>query len=186
MQHMIPKGKVNEYLLGIYPKVIDEHNPGMDVQAHRKQRLRELMNLYCNGVIATLAERIDRSESYVSRMFYPMTKSGAKPIADRMSMVIESAFGLERAWLDQPLGHGIPGVQPIGSYVAEVATGGATPHPRITWPFRRVTYQRIQQLKRALGHQTAQEALTDIDKQLEIVVIKWESEAREVKRHSAA
>lgn len=79
----------------------------MDVQAHRKQRLRELMALRCDNTIARLAEKIERAESYVSRMLYPMDKPGAKPIADKMSRVIESAFNLERAWLDMPLGHGL-------------------------------------------------------------------------------
>lgn len=77
----------------------------MDVQAHRKLRLRELINDQCEGVIARFADKVMRSESYIARMLYPMDKPGAKPIADKLMLAIEHAFGLERAWLDKPLGY---------------------------------------------------------------------------------
>lgn len=158
----------------------------MNVQEHRKQRLRELMSLYCNGKIKVLADRLERAESYVSRMLYPVDKAGSKPIADRMSMVIETAFDLERAWLDKPLGYGIPGAQQGGAHAAEPDIGAAVMAERMTWPFKMVTYQRILDLKRALGQKTAQEAINDMDKQLDIVAIKWEREAMAVKSRNAA
>lgn len=160
----------------------------MDVQLHRKQRLRELMNHFCGGVIAVLAEKISRNESYVSRMFYPPDKAGAKPIADKMMLVIESTFGLERAWLDKPLGYGIP--QDSGAtvdappHIAEGRTSGRS--SQIDWPFKIVSYGRLMDLKRALGTKLGHEALRDIDKHLEIVTLKWEKEAQSVKSRSAA
>jgi hypothetical protein len=81
----------------------------MDVQVHRKRRLRELIDAKYDGVIARFADKIGRSNSYVARMLYPMDKAGAKPIADRLMLAIEEAFGLERAWLDRPLGYGLHG-----------------------------------------------------------------------------
>lgn len=80
----------------------------MDVQTHRKQRLRELIDSRCDGVIARCADKVMRSESYIARMLYPMDKPGAKPIADKLMLAIEQAFDLERAWLDKPLGYGLP------------------------------------------------------------------------------
>lgn len=164
----------------------------MDVQAHRKLRLRELMDHYCGGTIATLAARIERGDSYVSRMFYPMDKPGSKPIADKMSMVIEQAFGLERAWLDQPLGYGLPSsARPVGDPLVarSVGTQDVTALPtsigRVVWPFKRVSYQRILELKRRLDTTSAQAAIDDIDKQLEIVTQKWEQEFAPAKRPAA-
>lgn len=84
----------------------------MDVQVHRKQRLRELIEHSCGNVIAAFAEKIERNESYVSRMLYPSEKAGAKPIGDKMMRVIEDAFGLSRAWIDLPLGTELPEVGP--------------------------------------------------------------------------
>ena len=164
----------------------------MDVQAHRKQRLRELMHHYCDGTIAVLAAKIERGDSYVSRMFYPMDKPGAKPIADKMSMVIEKAFDLERAWLDQPLGHGIAtparayGEPLVARYVGGPESNAAPANiAHVIWPFKRVSYQRILELKRRLGAKAAHEALNDIDRQLEIVTMKWEQEIAHLKRPAA-
>lgn len=160
----------------------------MDVQLHRKQRLRELMNHHCGGVIAVLAEKISRNESYVSRMFYPPDKAGAKPIADKMMLVIESAFGLERAWLDMPLGYGLP--QEPGAAVDTTPHIADGPPSRrggqIDWPFKIVSYRRLMDLKQALGAKLGHEAIRDIDKHLEIVTLKWEKEAQSVKSRNAA
>jgi len=161
----------------------------MDIQTHRKQRLRELMDYYCAGKIRNLAEKIARTDSYVGRMFYAPSKRGAKPVGDKMSLVIEGAFTLERAWLDKPLGYGIPGKSQNGAHVAQIsAENGATvaESPRILWPFRLVTYQRLLDLRRSLGAKAAQEAIADMDKQLDIVAIKWERDAQGVKSRRAA
>lgn len=51
----------------------------------------------------------------------------------------------------------------------------------IKWPFNLVTHGRLLDLKRALGRRAGQEAIVDIDKTLEIAVMKWEREASHVK-----
>ncbi len=129
----------------------------MDVQSHRKARLRELINKRCKGVIAVFADKIGRSESYVSRMLYPIDKAGAKPIADKMNLVIEEAFKLPRAWLDLPLGSGLDeesltesgGPYRLGhansSHVAS-EPGTSRLHPK--WPFDRVSPQQYSTLSR--------------------------------------
>lgn len=81
----------------------------MDVQTHRKLRLRELIDSRCDGVIARCADKVMRSESYIARMLYPTGKPGAKPIADKLMLALEQAFDLERAWLDKPMGYGLLG-----------------------------------------------------------------------------
>jgi len=55
----------------------------------------------------------------------------------------------------------------------------------VYWPFRRVSFQRLQELKRRLGKRAGEDAMLDIDHQIEIVVEKWERRAQE-KQHAAA
>ena len=68
--------------LEIYRLVSEPQNPGMledpRLQSHRKARLRELIGNAHGGVIARLADVIDRSESYIGRMLYPVDKNGAR------------------------------------------------------------------------------------------------------------
>ena len=108
-------------LLGMYLLVMRGHNSCMDVQTHRKARLRELIQARFGGVIARFAEAIDRNESYVSRMLYPSDKSGSKPIADKIMLVMEEALNLERAWLDKPMGYDLGEEGAPASGVSELA-----------------------------------------------------------------
>lgn len=80
------------------------HTPEMDKYERRRIRLMELRDTKCNGVAATLAEKISRDQSYVTRMLYPAGKKGKKRIADDMIEVIETAFKLPHGWLDQEPG----------------------------------------------------------------------------------
>lgn len=47
----------------------------------------------------------------------------------------------------------------------------------VEWPFKLVSYSRIMKLYQTLGVQLAEEALLDMDKQLEIVTMKWERDS---------
>lgn len=76
----------------------------MDKYECRRLRLLELRDTRCNGVAAELAEKLDRSASYVSRMLYPEGKPGKKRIADEMNELIEKAFKLPAGWLSLPPG----------------------------------------------------------------------------------
>jgi hypothetical protein len=147
--HSIPKGKVKSIPLSHLPLSKRFGQLGMDTQSHRKQRLRELINATSMGVISVFAAVIGRDDSYVSRMLYPMEKAGAKPIADKMMLVIEEAFKLPRAWLDMPLGAALPqsdfsvktndegNSHRVGEPVPRYIGGG--PPPKGTWPFERIT-----------------------------------------------
>lgn len=156
----------------------------MELAEHRKHRLRELMDHCCEGKIAVLARRIERSDNYVSRMLYPVGKPQEKPIADKMQRVIESAFQLPRGWFDMPMGAALPGTQPTTPIRLMSCSDPGTEPPRqqvIHWPFKRVSYSRITALQKSLGARHAQEAISDIDKYLDIAVEKWEREVRAAK-----
>lgn len=171
-------------LLGIYQRVTASENAPMELAEHRKNRLRELMDHTCEGKIAELARRIERSDNYVSRMLYPVGKPQEKPIADKMQRVIEAAFALPRGWFDMPMGTALPGQTqntPIRLMPASDPGLEAPRQHNITWPFKRVSYRRITELQKTLGYKQGQEAINDIDKYLDIAVMKWEREALAVK-----
>lgn len=72
----------------------------MDKFEIRRLNLRAVIRTHCQGKSANLAEKIDRSASYVSRMLYPEGKSGKKGIGEDMQKVIESALALPKGRLD--------------------------------------------------------------------------------------
>lgn len=72
----------------------------MDKYERRRLRLLRLRDEQCGGSGAALARRIDRDQSYVTRMLYPEGKRGKKRIADDMMEIVEEAFDLPRGWLD--------------------------------------------------------------------------------------
>lgn len=74
----------------------------MDKYEFRRQKLIELMNSHCDGKVASLAKRLERSDSYVARMLYPVEKPGFKRIGEDMADVIAQAFQLDRRSLDTP------------------------------------------------------------------------------------
>ena len=72
----------------------------MDKYEYRREKLIELKDNFCDGKISELAEKLERSPSYVSRMLYPEGKEGKKRIGDDMVDVIAQAFNVPKSWLD--------------------------------------------------------------------------------------
>ncbi|HFC6932172.1 TPA: helix-turn-helix transcriptional regulator [Neisseria meningitidis] len=72
----------------------------MDKYEHRRIKLIELKDNFCNGKISELANKLGRSDSYVSRMLYPDDKDGKKRIGDNMVDVIAQTFNVSKSWLD--------------------------------------------------------------------------------------
>lgn len=72
----------------------------MDKYEHRRIKLIELKDNMCNGKISELANKLGRSDSYVSRMLYPDGKSGKKRIGDDMVDLISQTFNVSKNWLD--------------------------------------------------------------------------------------
>jgi hypothetical protein len=73
---------------------------GMDKFEVRRLNLRAVLRTHCGGKAATLADKIERSASYVSRMLYPEGKDGKKRIGEDMRDIIEDALLLQRGTLD--------------------------------------------------------------------------------------
>jgi hypothetical protein len=163
----------------------------MDKYEHRRLRLLELRTWECEGKTARLAEKIARSDSYVARMLYEEGRKDKKRIGDDMIDVLVAAFALRPEWFSLPLG--TPVLHPDDEQAAHAAeVGGTAPapvsmalrRPTFHWPFQNATYQRITDLKSALGPKRGMEAMHDIDALLDIAVSKWEREAESKKRQA--
>lgn len=166
------------------------------LQSHRKSRLRELIDNAYGGVIARLADAIDRSESYIGRMLYPIDKNGARPVSDKLAQLIERTNALERGWFDLPLGSALPypdlGAPPDAPSPdvrkMEDSLVQKSETPAIVWPFKLAHYMRLKALTASLKRR-APEAVRDMDEHLDIVMMKWEREAarmHQANRRSAA
>ncbi|MFM0324822.1 S24 family peptidase [Caballeronia glebae] len=94
---------MSQYPQGIYPEVIRLSNATMDKYERRRLRLIEVRDRLCGGGVSTLAKRIGKSDSYVSRMLYEDGKSGRKRIGEDMVEHIENGFGWERGTFDSDL-----------------------------------------------------------------------------------
>lgn len=77
----------------------------MDIKDIRRENLRTLMNREFSGVRGAqsrLAERLGKSQNYVSRCLFSPDKAGAKNIGEDFAREIEQAFGLAQHELDDP------------------------------------------------------------------------------------
>lgn len=72
----------------------------MDKYERRRLRLIEIRDELCDGSGASLAKRIDKSDSYVSRMLWPEGREGRKRIGEGMVEHVEDVFGLPRGSYD--------------------------------------------------------------------------------------
>ncbi|QCP50186.1 hypothetical protein FAZ95_13950 [Trinickia violacea] len=100
MRAFYPQVNSSQYPQGIYLLVTLRLNLGMDKYEHRRLRLLEVRDRDLGGSTAALANKIERSPSYVARMLYPPGKEGRKRIAEDMVEVIETAFGWGSGWMD--------------------------------------------------------------------------------------
>lgn len=65
----------------------------MDKFEKRRLRLIRVRDHLCGGAASSLAKRIGKSDSYVSRMLWPEGRDGRKRIGEDMVEQIEKAFG---------------------------------------------------------------------------------------------
>jgi transcriptional regulator with XRE-family HTH domain len=56
---------------------------------------------------------------------------------------------------------------------------------QVKWPFKLISYKRLMDLQRELGATQGHEAIDDIDKTIEVVVLKWERQISTRKRASS-
>lgn len=153
------------------------------MKEHWRQRLLELLVLL--GINqAAFAEATGISPDYVSRLLYEPGKLGGKSLGPTTMSKIRQAYGLAPGWFDLPLGAAMPSGASVGETAARYVvdqTSALTDAVRMRWPFRLVSYERLVELRRSLGPRTGPQALNDIDKQLEGVVLKWEREIEQKK-----
>lgn len=175
-------------LLEIYQKVERTENPDMideiQVQLRRKARLRELIELRCDGSIAQMARDIGIAESYLGRMLYAPGKPHGRSVADKMMLKIEGFYDLPRGWLDLPSETPI-NINSGGRFVAKLEDGPAS-HSEIRWPFKVAQYQRILQLRKKLGTVLGAKAIAEMDEHLDIILAKWERTAERNERARAS
>jgi hypothetical protein len=125
--------------------------PGMEKYEHRRLRLQELITMKFDGKHTAFANKIDREQSYVSRLLYPEGKAGKKRIAETMQEHIESACGLAAGWLDLPLGTPVNTTSARHSAAEPVKLYSV--HDGAEWPFATVSelqYSRLSDYDKSL------------------------------------
>lgn len=95
----IPTGTVEVNTCGSFTH---GYNSATIAAMENYERLQALLTLiktkYCGGTAAELARRIERSDSYVNRLFYPQGKNGAKGIGPEITQACTAAFDLPRGF----------------------------------------------------------------------------------------
>lgn len=104
-----------------------------------------------------------------------------KSFGEKRARRLEAQANMPPGYLDSTSGPTDPS---MAQFVAEPARARANANTRILWPFKLASYQRLFELRRALGRR-ADECLHDIDQHLDIVLAKWEREAQAQKKRAA-
>lgn len=64
----------------------------MDMYEQRRNALQRLVDSLGRGGIASIAQKIGKDASYVSRMLYPADKNGSKRIGEDTAVLLQGAF----------------------------------------------------------------------------------------------
>lgn len=141
---------------------------------HRRKRLRQWIDMHFGGSqIAFIASTNDGEKQMNQGELSALLRD--KSFGEKRARSLELQSNMPAMYLDSEE------AATVGAKVQEITgahTAGA-PVPigkAIVWPFKNVSYQRLADLRRQLGPKAGNDALRDIDKHLEIVVLKWESE----------
>lgn len=81
-----------QYPRVIYSKVMTLSNTAMDKYEERRRALADLVKSMGRGAINTIAAKIEKDPSYVSRMLYPPNKKGHKRIGEDTLDLLVAAF----------------------------------------------------------------------------------------------
>lgn len=166
----------------------------MNFTDHWRLRLQELLT--SSGLTqAAFAEQVGVSPDYVSRLLYPPDKPGRKNLGVVTMRKITQSFGLPLGWFDAPLGTGLPDREPPDAAQPETQAWphiadrkpeerSRKPEP-VEWPFKIVTYQRIQRLRQHYSSRGMPAAISEIDKHLDVLVTRWENEMTKQKSSAA-
>lgn len=95
----------------------------------RRHRLRELIDLTCDGNASMAARTAEIDATYIARALWPVGKKGRKTVGERVAHKIEDGFKLPRGWLDSPVGTPVPprAMEAVARYGPQL------------WPFTLIT-----------------------------------------------
>ena len=171
----------------------------MDYDEHHRLRQDELRKFHGLKHVQ-LATMIGVTPDYVSRLLYEPGKNGRKNLGPGVMRKISAAFNLQPGWFDLPLGQSLFAIDkeeaqtttqanPLidGHKVHEwiPAEKRAAPRDPIEWPFKIVTYQRIDRIRKHFSGRGMPSAISDIDKHLDVLVTRWENEITKTKSSAA-
>lgn len=146
--------------------------PNDSIVQRRRAQLRRWINERCDGSqTAFIASTNDGKTQVNQGELSGLLKS--KSFGEKRARRLEVQAGMPSGYLDRAETPAIEAREPSADVY------GAR---HVVWPFQVVTYQRILDLKRALGARAAQDALRDVDKYLDVLVSKWEREAAEKRK----
>lgn len=170
---------------------------GQQIKKYRKtlgltlDQLSELSNVP-PGTISALTVRNSVKSTYASTL----AKNG-------FGLSLEELLDTENDWLSKSFDH-VNSTRPSGwipsqdllhevsavrnvQFVSSPKFDEINPRSiksQMKWPFKLVSYNRLMDLKRDLGTIQGSEAIDDIDKTIEVVVLKWERQISNNKRAS--
>lgn len=134
------------------------------VVANRRSRLKLWIDTNCDGS---------------QKLFIASTNDGEKQInqGELSGLLRTKSFGEKRAralerQARMPLGYLDVGgalTTPAPISASERSTQSSEP-----WPFKKVTFKRLEKLKQKIGQQKYSMAIHDMDELLESAIIKWE------------
>lgn len=157
-------------------------------EEHWRLRLIEL-KVHLKVSQRAMADTTGIDPTYLSRLLYEPGKKGRKNLGLETMTSFRTGYGLSAGWFDLPLGSELPSTATTNDQPAFMVKESSPITPManaraISWPFHLVSFRRLQDLRRALGPKLGQEAMADIDKYLEIVLLKWEREVTQRKSSS--
>lgn len=174
----------------------------MEETEHWRLRLLELeeaQKAFGITLHKQMADLMGIEPSYYSRLRYEPGRKGRKNLGlDTLRAAIK-AFGLRYDWFDLPLGSAIPrpnGAAPSAtekdqgsevrlSIIAREPDSPRPEKPGALWPFKDLSYKRLNALLDSLDKTTRGEALRDIDSLLEAGLIRWEQKAEALRKRAS-
>lgn len=157
-----------------YQKVILKENSAhmtiedSPVVANRRSQLQRWIDIHHGGSQKSLIAHTNDGKRQLNQgELSGLLKN--KSFGEKKARALETQAGMPAGYLDQQ------STQPNPFALAETNETVVTVTPMLrSWPFPSVSLERLMQLKKGLGSRKGVDALHDIDKHLEIVVLKWE------------
>ena len=145
------------------------------VAANRRRQLRKWIDTHCGTSQAVfIASTNDGIKQINQGELSALLKN--KSFGERRARSLEKQSGMPSGYLD--LNEQKKDIFTLQENGQEKPTLAAT--AMRTWPFETISHERLVKLKRELGPRRGLDAMHDIDKTLEIVVLKWEKALSEL------